>query len=642
LEAIAEEADRRLSTLAEHYGDRMVESLGEHELAQFGEAATGEAASPFDAQEDFLKKLMRKVKSVAHGVVKLAKKGLSTIGRFLPIGKLLGAVKKLIRPLLRHVLRRAIGRLPAAVQPAARKLAQRFGLQTESGSETAESNEYGHLGEELSAEFDAQLASHLLAADEAQAQAALSDYEASAQAAGERTDVVAILDDGRRALSDFFESAEQQADPTAAMENFVPAVLPLIKLGISIVGREKVVKLVAGLIGNLIRPMVGSQLSPVLSQAVASSGLSLIGLEAPVDGARLGAETLTSVAEDTVRQVFAASPAVLGNELLTAAVVHEAFTDAVARHMPDAVLRAEVVGEHPDHDAGVWVLMPRGRARQYRYRAFSRRIPILVRRPMARHVILSDGETLEERLLEAGVEAFPAELELEVFETLPGGELGHVLGAEFNESVTGGLGELASQFEELDEASALNTLLPRKVGSYTHHGRGGHRGGPRRFVRMRVRGVPLHRGSPLSVRLHFADGKPVLTATVRLGERRAHAMAQMLCGRQHVAVVRDFQRWVRGPLRTALSHRLRRVFARRGLSDAEHTVDAVADRLADAIAAAFASQVVAAAPRLAAAARDAARGISIVFTFTFDSRSALLAKAPSAAAVNILPGWHHD
>ena len=643
LEAVAEEADHRLAALAEQYGDRTIESLSEEELDQFGDATHAETLSPFDSQEDFFKKLVRKVGKVARGALKLVKKGISAIGKFLPIGKLLGAVRRLIRPLIRQVLGRAIGRLPAAVQPAARKLAKRFGLEAES---SAESSEYGHQGEELSAEFDARLAAHLLAADEAGAEGEVAEYEAisySMSNAAERGDPVASLDSSRRQLADFFEGAEHQADPTAAMEQFVPAVLPLVKLGISIVGRDKVVKMVSGLISSLIRPMVGGQLAPVLSQTIASSGLSLIGLEAAetADGSRLAAEALVSLAEDTVRQVFEANSEVLDNELLTAAVVHEAFTDAVNRHMPDEVLRPELIGEEEDHERGVWISMPRGRGRQYRFRTFSRRLPILIRRPIARHIVLGDGETLEDRLLEAGVQSFPAEVELEVFETLPGGELGHVIGREYNENQPGGVAELASQFEELDEASGMNVLLPRKVTLTGQRPRQGRRGAPRRYVRIRVRGVPLQRRSGLSLRLQFDGSKPVLTATVRLGERRAHIMADKLAKRQHVAVVRDFQGWVRGPLRVAMTRRLRRMLAKRRIAAADAAVTGAAERISDAIADAFASQIVPAAPKLADAAKDPQRGVSLVFAFTFDTREAILASAPTASKFSISPGWRH-
>jgi hypothetical protein len=62
LESVAEAADQRLATLAEQFGDRPLESFGNVEFEQFGDSMQFEAASPLDAQEDFLKKLVGKVR----------------------------------------------------------------------------------------------------------------------------------------------------------------------------------------------------------------------------------------------------------------------------------------------------------------------------------------------------------------------------------------------------------------------------------------------------------------------------------------------------------------------------------------------------------------------------------------------------
>jgi hypothetical protein len=627
LETVAEAADARLAAIAEQYGERTVDSLTELELEQFGDAAVGESLSPFDAQEDFLKKLVRKVSGIARGVAKLAKKGLTAIGRFLPIGKLLDAVRRLVQPLLRRVLGRAIGRLPAPVQPAARALAKKLGLET-----AQESAEFDTRGEELAAEFDARLAAELLgegAADGA------TRYEAELE---QRSDPVANLDAGRNQLAEFFATAEHQADPTAAMEQFIPAVLPLIKLGVSIAGRDRVVKLVAGLVGKLIRPMVGGQLAPVLSRHIASSGLALIGLEAETgaEASRLGADALVSVAEDAVREVFEAEPEVLEHELLTAAVVQQAFNEAAARHVPADMLRGELLTEEGEDERGVWVMMPRRAAGRYRYRRYSRRVPLVISRPLARLVVLSGGETLEDRLLEAGVDSFPARAELEVYETLPGGEIGHVIGTELEGE---GSGESAAQFEELDEASPLNAVLPRGVGHHNARSGSRHRRPVRRYMRILVQGRPLRRRSVLSMRLQADGAAPTLTVGVRLGEHQAHVMAEHLSRGQHVAVVRDFQRWVRGPLQAVIARRLRRVLGRHRITATDDVVLAAGGRIADAVAAAFAAQIVPAAARLAAAAKDPRSGVLLSFTLPYASREAILTAAPAAPRFDVSPGW---
>lgn len=640
LESVAQEADRRLQAISDQFGDRTLDSLDESEFEAFGAdlSESGQTSSPLDAQEDFLKKLVSKVSKIGRGIARMAGKGLSALSRFLPIGKLMDAVRRLVRPLLQQTLARATGRLPVALQPAARQLAQKFRMEAEAFE--GFSFEVGFEAETLTDEFDRRLVGHLLAPDEASAEAGVTEYETAAtQQTTERSgDQVAALDAARQELATYFGEAEHQADPTAQMEQFIPAVLPLVKLGISVVGRQRVVTLVAGLIARLIRPMVGRELAPVLSKHLASSGLGLIGLEAESAGntSTLGSDALVSVAEDTVREIFASEPEVLENELLTAGIVQEAFADAVTRHLPAEVLRAELLDEAED-ERGVWVMMPRGRRAPYRFRAYSRRIPVVVHRASARQIVLGDGETLEDRLLESGIDTFPARLEVEAYETLPGGEVGHIVGAALGETSPGDAGALASEFEALDEATGLNLLLPTRVARAAGPGQ---RSPVRRYVRMRAGGLPLRRRSPLSVRLDLTAPTPVLTVRVMLGERRAHLMAAQLGRREHVAVIASFQQWVRGPLRPALGRRLHRLLTRRGVTVSEATTTTQAGRLADAVAQAFASEIVPAAARLAAAAKDPQAGVTLAFAFTFPSRDGIVAAHPGKPVLSVIAGWH--
>ena len=123
--SLAARADGLLGELEAAFGERPVESLAEGEL----EAVTGNALqeSPVDAQELFLSALVKKVTKVAKGVAKVAGKGISAVGKLLPLGKLFGVLRKLVRPLLQRVLARAIGKLPPpALRPLATKLAGRL------------------------------------------------------------------------------------------------------------------------------------------------------------------------------------------------------------------------------------------------------------------------------------------------------------------------------------------------------------------------------------------------------------------------------------------------------------------------------------------------------------------------------------
>jgi hypothetical protein len=121
METVAARADRLLGELEAHFGDRPVDTLGLAEIdAVAGFSELEYVSGPVDAQEQFLKKLVSKAKKVVSGVGKLVKKGVAAVGKLLPLGKLFGFLKKLVRPLLEKVLQKAIGKLPEAVRRSRR------------------------------------------------------------------------------------------------------------------------------------------------------------------------------------------------------------------------------------------------------------------------------------------------------------------------------------------------------------------------------------------------------------------------------------------------------------------------------------------------------------------------------------------
>ena len=85
------------------------------------------------AQEQFFGKIFNKVKSVVKKGVDLAKKGISVVGKILPVNIILDKIKSLVKPLLDKVLKFAIGKLPKNLQPHAQTLAKKF-LKLEAAS----------------------------------------------------------------------------------------------------------------------------------------------------------------------------------------------------------------------------------------------------------------------------------------------------------------------------------------------------------------------------------------------------------------------------------------------------------------------------------------------------------------------------
>ena len=646
MEQVAGEADRILGALEAYFADRPADSLRDGEI----EAASGlyghENAGfldPADAQQLLFGKLLDKVKKAAQGVGKLAKKGLQAVGRLLPLGKLFGILRRLVRPLLDNVLRRAIGRLPAPLRPLAGRLAAQLRgagkppvepVEQESGPEA-----------ELAEAFDRTLAEMVLAPNEAAVERLLAEAESPAgngyQAAGSPGH---DLDAARARLTRELAEAEPGEPPTAQLEQFIPAVMaamPLIKMGVRVAGRERVVSGIAKPLAQLIQGMVGAQAAALLSRHIASAGLGLLGLEADSDTPALGPEALAGATEDTVRQVMSLPAESLDNELLLATEVQEAFGEAAAQHLPAAVLRPELTEREREAEQGVWVMMPRATRPCFRYRKYSRIIPVRVTRPVARAVVLSGGDTLERRLLDAGAESWPVDGEVELYELLPGGALGQL--ADFESA--GGAGSpavAAGEFEQLSGTAA--TLLagnPRLAQAGRHGQPVWHRHAGSRYFRFRFRGRPLRRRHVFGLRFDLTAPQPVLHVHLQVGEREAHLLAEHVRRRQLVQVVSVVRGLLDRPALQAMAHRLERMLARHGVTVATGTGQWLAEQLADAMLRAVTQQLPAAAPALAQAARDPAPGATLTFTFAFADRAAMAAGTPTGdPTVTIRPGLH--
>lgn len=664
METVAARADRLLGELEAHFGDRQVDAGTEAEIDSLAGFSGLAFESPVDAQEQFLKALVSKVKKVVSGVGKLVKKGVSAVTKLLPLGKLFGVLKKLVRPLLEKVLQKAIGKLPAAVQPIATKLAGKFGKggagttatpattapTTAPAADAAEpataaaepdAGESPWSAEALSDEFDARLAEVVLASNEAASDQLVAELETDGRAGFLPAGPVTELDAARQRLSQQLVEAEPGRPPLAEMEQFIPVVMAamkLIKLGVKVIGRKRVVDFVAKLLASLIKGMVGEQAAKQLSTHVADAGLRLLGLEAEgVQDGRLGAEALVAATEDTIREVFSLPPASLENELLLEAAVQEAFTAAAIRHFPDQVLRADLVEPDADGARGIWIMYPRATRPNYRYKKYSVVQPLRLTRSLARSVTFADGATLEDRLLDAGVRGWPVQAEAHFYELLPGAEIGHLAAFELDgEAVP--YAEGALEFEELAPSRPLPIPHPRP-------GPGAPGRGPRpgaRVVRVRAPGLRLRRRSPFALRLDLAGARPELKLHLRVGERTAHLLVGQLEKQQHVQVVATLRGLVGPPVRQALATRLHRLYTRRGLTLAEGAGVRAADALAEAVGRAVAKQLPAAAAALATAAKDPAPGVTLTFSFTFADRAALERGEVGDPTLSIVAGDHRD
>jgi hypothetical protein len=233
------------------------------------------------------------------------------------------------------------------------------------------------------------------------------------------------------------------------------AAMPLIRMGISLIGRDRVVRTLADFISPMIRPYTGD-LAPQLSQAIASTGLSMMSLEAPVDAREVAANALVGTVEDTVREVAEESSEALEHPELLEATVASAFDRAAGRHFPPAMLKprlrqvylgAPAAGAgrrepHPNRQKGMWVRLPRARW----YRRYTTVLTARITPTIARQVRVFGGVTLEAFLRDHYGLTGEVTAPVHLYEALPGATLGRIAA---HEKRTRGLGRAGDYWKLL-------------------------------------------------------------------------------------------------------------------------------------------------------------------------------------------------
>jgi hypothetical protein len=616
MESFADAVDTKLAEFEARYEHRRVDSLTEGEaeamLAEF-------ARDPDSASEQFFGGVLKKAVKVATSVAKGAVSGLSQL---IPMGPIFSVLRKLVRPLLKRVLAKAINRLPASLRGPATQLATRFGLAE------SETNPI----QDISEGFDIEFAELLLAPSDAVATEML--YELEQDSVPTREDPVAALDRARATLARQLAEAEPGKPPTEQLEQFIPAVMaamPLIRTGIKIVGRDRIKRFLASQLATLIQGYVGRQAARALAPHIAGAGLRLLSLEAE-SPEQLGAEALVSTLEEAITQMMASPAESLDDPLRLEAEAQEAFASAAVHYLPQELLRDDLNGYETDSDTGPWIAMPRT-ARARRYRRSARRYDVTITRPQASSVELPGADTLEERLLDAGVSSWPVTAEVQLFETTVGTHLGHIAAFE-GEDVS------AAEFEELSPVNAALLLGRPALGS-----RAGIAGPVvRRFFRLVVPGRKVvRRSSRVHLRLRAQRPQPELRVHVRMGERLAHQISSLLARNRQPDLVALLGRILGTRVQEGVAARLSQMLARatkatvpaaRGQQLAGHVIEAVK--------AEFAKQLPTSSEALGAAAKDHTPGLTLTFAFPFADAAALAGGLPGTPTMSIRPGAHDD
>jgi len=660
------EAEAAVGSFEREFGARDVGALREGELEAFAESYA--PATPVSPEfEEFLGKL---VKKVAKGVKSVAKKA-GKLAVKLGLGPILNKIKALVKPLLDKVLQTAIGRLPAAVRPAAQQLADRLtGRKTQPADASSTASTQATAADaaadaapedaatavqepadagatELQQEFDQQLANLFVAADEVDMELEVARVRNDARVSA--PPVFADLDQARERFIDQLHELREGEDPGPVVQNFLPAVLPALRLGVKLAGRARVVNFLSGFLSKMIAKLVDPATAPALSKAIVDAGLKLLTLEVTAqDEARAGVSAIAATVEETVRRVSNLPDYVLDNQELLEGFALEAFEQAAAANLPP-VLSEAVYRERPDllesrGARAAWVMLPLRRRK--RYKKCGRTFKVRISPYMADEVESFEGPLADYLQDQLGVEdATEVEAELELFETLPGATLADIARSEAEAAGATGTPGTPAQ-----GAAQLHPLTPKAAGLLLGEPRLGrhmpwrtHRrriGVGQRFYRLSIPGRrmltwPAPNGKayvrrPGGLRVWLDVSKNEVRISVFLSEVKAQRLAVRLRRASHAGTIAaSFQKYIErrlGPIVRGDRVNGQVQIIQAGLAASGDTLGAALRRLpADATAAfaariqeslvsAFAEFAKSQAQRFIAAAEDTADGVTLTFT----------------------------
>ena len=467
------ESEATVDRLAQGIGSTDLTTMSEAELETFLDRfapGDGEMSPVFN---QFLGSFFKKAKKAVSGAVAIAKKGIALASKLNPINLALGRIRTLARPLVERVLKYAINRLPVAVRPVAQQLAKKFlGISlpaqaaaahqssTEPAPTPDEPTSDAPAGEpaaadpaEIAEEFDVRLAGGMLGGDAFARHEAVDAYEDS-EAVSENA--LYELEDARARFAQAVARLQPGENPGPVVEQFLPAILGALKLGVRIVGRPRVVKFLAGLVANLIRKYVGKAQAVTLSQALVDAGLRLVNLEITADESDEAGHAIAATVEETVTRVVRDAPeSAWESEAVLDGYVREALASAASAHFPDSMIRPEL------HEAagtsGAWVAMPQGR-RPKHYKKYTRVMDVTITPQVAAAVKTFGGASLQSILADRmGAAANqPVTARVHLYEALPGSTLSDIAS---HEKGVAGLGSVRPE-----ASSRLHPLTPNAAG----------------------------------------------------------------------------------------------------------------------------------------------------------------------------------
>jgi hypothetical protein len=413
----AAEYFRPLITASEGMIDRVSQQFSGNNLADHSESEIERFFTDMEfnhpgfspAQEQLFGSLWKKVKSVVKKGIDFAKKGVTVLGKFLPMNIILNKLKGLIRPLLEKVLKFAIGKLPKNLQEHAQALANKYlNLDTpvKAGSEgdnvptppsPTPTPTTGDL-DAVQTELDNHIAGLIFSPDESEADNFVMEYESSSDTVERNNNYetgglnLPSLNVARQQFINELKDLQAGETPAPAIERFLPvaimALRPLLKPALALIGRQKVVNFLAGLLAKLIGKYVPENVANPLATSIIDTGMNSIGFETfEMNKPDVAYETFANTIQETIQNLAELNEGTLNdNEALTMNLL-EAFEIAAADNFPSQYIREDL---RPSMNNEVWALKPRN-GRRHMYKKYSKVFNVVIHPQTAKTIITFRG-----------------------------------------------------------------------------------------------------------------------------------------------------------------------------------------------------------------------------------------------------------
>ena len=409
------ELETAIASMAEIAEREDMGSKSEAELEQFFDRYMVDHEGFSPRFEMFFGKIMKAVRNVASkavdlakkgvsGAVSLAKKGIEFAGKFLPIGQILKKLGALVRPLINKVINFAINRLPAQLRPIARQLANKLmnresfetestyeAYETESEAESETEQPTTYEINEIQMEFNTRIANLLFSGNEHENEVTVGQYvqENEQVQQEDEADTLAVA---RERFVQELSQLKQGEDPTPAIQRFIPALLPILRIAVSIIGRDKVVNFLGGLVAQLIGKLLGDTFKNyhgMLGNAIADIGLKMLTLETNEPAREtLSFEAYASTVEEILTEIGTKPDNYTADSETIQGLVSEAFETAVANNFPAQMVKPTL---RQTSGGGMWQRMPRVKKL---YRKYSTVFPVTIDPRTAQLVKTFKGQSL--------------------------------------------------------------------------------------------------------------------------------------------------------------------------------------------------------------------------------------------------------